>query len=32
VRAWIEQDVYRWQAGGPPVWRLSSLKRCPKSS
>jgi hypothetical protein len=19
VRAWIEQDVYRWQAGGPPV-------------
>src|SRR5262245_47855020 len=29
LRAWIELDVYRWQAKGmlgyPPIWRLSSL-------
>jgi hypothetical protein len=35
LRAWIELDVYRWQAKGmpgyAPIWRLSSLKRCPKS-
>jgi hypothetical protein len=36
LRAWIELDIYRWRAQGmpayPPIWRLSSLKACPKSN